>query len=323
LINGLLPGNIPGWARFTREVNFHFILPADCVSGRTSRDRDVNRVAYYRLVFKRGSIRDVNRLCPEHLNLDTWVLRHPIDLAYVEGLFSVRMPSGDCLTKLFTAKVLCYPRPLLQVNFRFLKRKRHRYGGRRSTGALERFLRSKYGILADYSRQEVRHLSRTGRMRVVPQVPSWFRNFEVPHGLDVDYGPSLAYEGLRLLRSPALEHWSLFGSVWIAQTTAEYILTLCGSFKLFRLPDTLVEYIRLMDLSFVLGNKKTYQELLEHLDLVHRLDWTPVPDHNMEPWASREGPDMLSRRCNLHLVRPLHQEGTVRGGSPVSSHPWL
>ena len=132
MVNGLLPGNIPGWARFTREYNFRFILPADCFSGRKSRDRDVNRVAYYRLVFKRGSIRDVNRLCPEHLNLDTWILRHPNDLAYAEGLSSVRMPSGDCLTKLFTAKVLCYLRPLLQVNFRFLKRQRHRYGGKLS-----------------------------------------------------------------------------------------------------------------------------------------------------------------------------------------------
>ena len=139
-----------------------------------------------------------------------------------------------------------YTRPLLQINFRFLKRQRSRCAGKRSTGALERFLRSRYGILADHSRHEVRHLSRAGRMRVVPSVPTWFKDFEVPHGLDVDYGTSLVYDGLRLLRSPSLAQWSNFGSEWLAQTAAEYMLTLYSSFKLYRLTDTLMEYLSLI-----------------------------------------------------------------------------
>ena len=188
--------------------------------------------------------------------MDTWVLRQTQDLDYVERLSAVGTLSSSNLTELFSVRT-CYTRPLLQINFRFLKRQRSRCSGKRSTGALERFLGSRYGILADHSRHEVRHLSRTGRMRVVPLVPTWFKEFEVPHGLDVNYGPSLVFDGLRLLRSPSMAQSSSFGSEWLAQTAAEYMLTLYSSFKLYRLTDTLMEYIRLADLSFVLGNTAT------------------------------------------------------------------
>ena len=166
-------------------------------------------------------------------------------------------------------------------------------------------------------------------MRVVPQIPTWFKNFEVPHGLDVDYGPSLAYDGLRLLRSPSLDQWSLFGSEWIAQTAAEFMLTLFGSFQLFRLPDTLVEYIRLLDLSFILGNKETYQELLTHLDLVHRLDWTSVPADNVEPWSSREGLDLSPctiEGATLIWYDPFTKKALSEEEAQyrvVSSHSWI
>ena len=45
-----------------------------------------------------------------------------------------------------------------------------------------------------------------------------------------------------------------------------------------------------MDLSYVLGNKATYDELLVDLELIDRLDWTSVGFENVVVWQSKEGP---------------------------------
>ena len=74
-------------------------------------------------------------------------------------------------------------------------------------------------------------------------VPSWFKDLEVPNWLDVEYGPSLVYDGFRLLRSSSLAEWSTFGSKWLAQKATEYMETLYSSFTLYHLLDKLMEYL--------------------------------------------------------------------------------
>ena len=151
VVNGFLPGNLPDCAPRTRQYAFRFVLPLDMFAGRSDGERNTNRIAYLRQAFSRSSLADATRTCPERLGLDTWVLRHPHELATVEKLFKVVVPPGDTLSELISVDVLCYGRPLLQVNFRFLRAQRSTCGGQRSPGAMEGWLRSKYGVLADYS----------------------------------------------------------------------------------------------------------------------------------------------------------------------------
>ena len=109
-----------------------------------------------------------------------------------------------------------------------------------------------------------------------PEIPAWFAQYEVPADFIAEVPPCLVYCGLSLMKDRHSPRWMVFLSEWLAIIAKRFLWSAYEG-RLYIFPTTVVEWLRRLDLSNVLGGAERQGRVPALLDLHETVDWPRVP----------------------------------------------
>ena len=109
-----------------------------------------------------------------------------------------------------------------------------------------------------------------------PEIPAWFAQYEVPADLIAEIPPCVVYCGLSLMEDPHSARWMVFLSEWLAIIAKQFLWS-ASEGRVYILPTMVVEWLRRLNFTLVLGGAERQGRLQALLDLHETIDWPRVP----------------------------------------------
>ena len=134
-------------------------------------------------------------------------------------------------------------------------------------------MRRKDGVLVGYHCVEHQNIRVPRRAVRYPRVPPRYREVALPAHCYVDSPPSLAYVGSKLM-APQSGWWVVYYTERTAKVACFILWDVYDSFKLWRRPQRLIQWMRSLDLTWVLGSPLNTEDLNHLLDVIECTDWT-------------------------------------------------
>ena len=129
------------------------------------------------------------------------------------------------------------------------------------------------GLLVPYHCVEYQNLRQPRRATRYPREPPRSEEIDMPAHCYVDSPPVLAYAGSRLL-SPASGWWVFYYTERAAKAACFILWDVYDRHKLWRTPKCLIDWIRSLDLAWVLGSPVNQEDLHLLLDAIEATDWS-------------------------------------------------
>lgn len=286
--DGMLPGRLPVVALTTRV--FHGVLAAADVAlwrGRNTTMLDA-RANYVRLVYRHlRRYRGPTWLDP-HWDFDIWRPRYALEGDYARRLSEL---SGDLLDEfaegeLVRQDALLLTRSLFPAHFRYLRKRLFESFSEHSRN--ERRLRSLTGYLIPYQHCEISALNTRGRyQRYIAIFPLW-QDLEVPRGFHSELPSVLTLCQNQLYHSGNSGWWTVFYTEHVARVAAFLLWDLYDNYRVWALSPRVIALIRSLDLTYVLGGRQNFEEVLAILDLIERTEWSEVDEANRNRGDTRQ-----------------------------------
>lgn len=149
---------------------------------------------WYKLELLRGM-----PLVPSAFRFDSWCYRTPEEARVGVRLYELghRVPYWAGIAVYHPSAVL-WSLPRLPAEYRTFKKATDSFWS--DTVRMERRVRSRYGILAQWHQPEAEQINMSEQVNRWVVLPQWFREWEVPQGFWAELGPPLAYVGSEMLR---------------------------------------------------------------------------------------------------------------------------
>ena len=278
-----------------------------CLSPRDVQRRDMDR--YIRLVMRR-LFRLPHPMVPidVHGATDAYCYYRNADVPYVRRLMRLSelglFHTWDGIAARVHSSALCVEFPVLDAGFRFQTESAHD----RTARKWERRVRVRDGLLVPYANAEFESLTRTARARVYVALPPRWDALEVPPHFYVGTPRVVWYYGSELMRSPSSPYWIVFYTEFTVLAAKHLLIEMYSRFRLWRVSPLLLNWMRRLDLSSVLGSRRNAAELTAVLDLIEGVDWSSLSQLGLvEPKkGKRRHIDALGRsRCVLNTERSV------------------
>ena len=340
--NWRVPGHVPVEALYSRL--WRNSLAAEDEHLRVGRRGSVAiaRRNYTRWVYRLIRRFSGQLLYPICWDLDCWAARYPSEFHFARRVSEISSAQVEGWKGVFdvTNEALLFTRSLLPLEFRYLRKRELRSFN--EFARLERRNRSRFGYLLPYQHTEFALLTdRARESRFVP-IDRYWRQLEVPRGCYAEL-PSV----LTLLQGDLWYSswngttsgwWVLFYTEWAARVAAYVLWDAYDNFRLWCLSSTLIEFIRRLNLSQVLGSSANAAELLDYLTEIEGTDWTTVPVEwthrpasssatDLSPGRVGEGGDFFyfdpvtRERISAERARERHQDTRVIPDGHPRGHP--
>lgn len=271
---GQLPGRVPARALRFAEWDLRFVFPPSAILWQRGENATTARVELVRLLYKRlRRVPDAFPV-PEAAGFDTWVYRSYGESLYCSGLSALDVSGWRGIVDVHQDALL-YDRPLLRADFRT-----HRKSFNTEFVSLikwERLARSRTGFLVPYQMIEIDRVLHAARHERYLGVPEWFAEMECCRGMPVMLPPIVTYLGTKLMNDADSGYWVVFVTSWVAQFASFLLWEAYDQFRVWYVPHRVLEMMRVLDLSFVLGSEFNYRELRKLLAMVDAINWNEVP----------------------------------------------
>ena len=165
------------------------------------------------------------------------------------------------------------------MNFRFLKKGLSLYW---KDVRGERRLRSAYGWFLPWHINHHGNFKRVRCNQVFLTVHPEWQSIEVPRNCPVELPPVMSYKTSQLLDHRS-GWWTVAATEHAAKTAAFLLFEAYDNFKLWAIPQVLIDGIRRLPLARVLGNQANADELLRLLLVIESTDFEELPNG----WRSR------------------------------------
>ncbi|CAN8075293.1 unnamed protein product [Agarophyton chilense] len=207
-------------------------------------------------------------------NLDPWMAcTNGEGYSYIETLYEVDVDEWCGLRDVRNA-ALCFRRPLLRADFRFLHKRDIPYW---DYPRWERRTRSRLGYLVPYKMIEIDRFRRNARVGRYVALPEQWAEIESPGACPVELSPAITYIGSALINDPFSGYWTVGFSDFIAKMAAYILWGTYHTYRVWYMSPTARRYARQLNLSLVLGFRAKYDEFLLLVDLIDSTDWHGIP----------------------------------------------
>ena len=244
--NGMLPDGLPASIADSFDFTRRCLVPFDDLRTRSDGRRAWFR--HIRDVYARGTRMPCGDPIPSSFGVDLYCYRTygeeehlnelmELDVSRWPGVFGV---SQDAL---------CFARPELRADFRYEPKACSAYW---SWIKWDRRMQRSDGLLVPYHCVEYQNLRQPRRATRYPREPPQSEEIDMPAHCYVDSPPVLAYAGSRLL-SPDSGWWVVYYTGRAAKAACFILWDVYDRHKLWRSPKRLIDWIRSLDLAWVLG----------------------------------------------------------------------
>ena len=212
---------------------------------------------------------------PATMNVDMFVYRTRGEVDYVQALSEIPVATieGWRGRMMVTQQALCFTKPQLRVEFRFLS-KNSRYWQEQVRG--ERRARTMTGLAIPFQCPQFHLMKNGARHRAFAKLTLGWTHIEVPRGCSVELPPVFSYK-VRALLDQNSGWWVVAYTEHIAKTAAFILFDVYDSLRLWALSPRTISFCRELDLVPVLGNDANVQEFHDLLRVIEATDYTRYP----------------------------------------------
>ena len=286
--DGMLPGRLPVLALTTRLFQSELVAADSALWRNRSTTMLDARATYVRLVYRHLRRYRGPDLLEPHWDFDIWRPRYALEGDYARRLSEL---SGERIDQFAEGELVCQEallltRSLLPAHFRFLRKRLFESFSEHSRN--ERRLRSLTGYLIPYQHCEISALNNRGRFqRYIAIFPLW-QDLEVPRGFHSELPSVLTLCQNHLYQSSESGWWTIFYTEHIARVAAFLLWDLYDNYRVWALSPRVIGFIRSLDLTYVLGGRQNYEEVLAIVDLIERTEWSEVDEANRNRGDTRQ-----------------------------------
>ena len=316
--SGELPRGLSLAVVRSRDFTHRLVVEPALLRPEFQRNTTENRVAFVDLIRQRMRRTPYSRPLPRAWDFDTWAYRTEDDRVYVASLKQI-LDNLRLREEAPSEALMAWGSAILPDEFA-QQPERVRDPAMHNKLKFERRMPNRLGVFVAYEWLEVTSFERSFLNTRYLEIPAWFAQYEVPADFIAEVPPCVVYCGRSLLGDPQSARWRVFSSEWLAIVAKQFLWSAYDG-RLFVLPTMVVEWLRRLDLSRVLGSTALQGQLQSLLDLHEDIDWSLVPysqgHHYDNPRGKHFSP---GRRCDAggpnsgNWVRT--EAGTLRLSQP-------
>lgn len=245
------------------------------------------------VLYKMDLLQDMP-LVPRSFNFDLWCYRTEEEARIGAKLYELwhRVSGWQGVADYHQAAIL-WRLPRLPAEYRTLKKAEDFFWA--ETVRMERRLRARCGILAQWHQPEAEGINTYEQVNRWLVLPHWFKDWEVAQGFWAELGPPLAYIGSALMADRTSGWWVVVLTNWVVEVWVYEIWEAFDTWRLWWLPPRVRDAVEVLDLSPVLGCDGI-QDAKSAVRLLRETDWDAVPIENqsrmriVKNWSSgRDG----------------------------------
>ncbi|CAN8067188.1 unnamed protein product [Agarophyton chilense] len=271
---GYFPDGIPEHAIYSDDWVSHIALPDNLIARYSTETLSKARTRFTKLIYQRLHRFISTVLFPQDWELDTWKARTDGEgYSYIETLVEVDV-SGWRGVRGVRDAALCFQKPLLRAEFRFLRKRDIPYW---DYPRWERRTRSHLGYLVPYQMIEIDRIRRNARFGRYIGIPEHWAATESRRGCPVELPPAISYIGSALVNDPFSGYWTVVYTEFIANMAVFLLWDAYDTFRVWYMSPTARKYARELDLSLILGSRANHADFLHLVDLIDSVDWSGVP----------------------------------------------
>ena len=265
--NGMLPDGLPASIVESFDFTRRCLVPFDDL--RTRNDGRDALFRHIRDVYARSARMPCGDPIPTSYGVDLYCYRTYGEVDYVDELVELDVTPWKGVFGV-SQDALCFTRPQLRADFRYDSKSGSAYW---AWVKWERRMQRNDGLLVAYHCVEYQNLRQPRRATRYPREPSRFDEVEMPTHCYVDPPPVLAYAGSKLM-APESGWWVVYHTERAAKIACFILWDVYDRHKLWHTPKRMIDWIRSLDLAWVLGSPVNQEDLHHLLDAIEATDWS-------------------------------------------------